>query len=512
MDLLRNEIQRLKAIDINTYSTTRTRYTTSKSGHSSEKVKEHTKWTISTNNNDAKTKPRDKEDIRDAEVVHSEDSEIEYAQSDDFKNFVERLKNERTQLVNQSSGSSSSDALETYHLSSKSHNLRPEASIGSHSAHSAVEFNHDQNELNLKSPNEVQCFESSVQTDERECEECKEVKLRVTETEGVVYRQQQDLHFLKDALRRKDSELREWEEKCLEYEKQIDVGVDRGQKQTVAVQCDEQSVRNLIDNGCQSDKTIDTFQLQSKLKAAEDECNELVNIVEELKTDNEYLREENHAIRVTETSAADQQLCTESLEDATYFCSSYIAKHIERILEDQGISQTTVTEIINQLSHFQSLSSSQIDAGMNTDSTPDDSLTEKIHHLEAELKTLQSTHYTELQYLNQEKESLVQKIVELRKLIKKETAEKEAALNASAKHEASIRDQYAEVEQSRVLVQQKKEQISELEDTLAMLQHENENWERDYSILVHKNEKLERELQLARKLESNFNQAIQDQT
>ena len=58
------------------------------------------------------------------------------------------------------------------------------------------------------------------------------------------------------------------------------------------------------------------------------------------------------------------------------------------------------------------------------------------------------------------------------------------------------------MEQCRLLVQQKRQQISELEDTLAIVQHENENWERDYEILTRRKEHIERELRIAKNLEN----------
>lgn len=68
-------------------------------------------------------------------------------------------------------------------------------------------------------------------------------------------------------------------------------------------------------------------------------------------------------------------------------------------------------------------------------------------------------------------------------------------------------DQFLELEQTRKIVHQKRQQINELEDTLAVLQHESENWERDYDILMRKKENLERELRLAQNLEHSLSKS-----
>lgn len=58
------------------------------------------------------------------------------------------------------------------------------------------------------------------------------------------------------------------------------------------------------------------------------------------------------------------------------------------------------------------------------------------------------------------------------------------------------------MEENRITVRQKAHQVSELEDSLAILQHENEKWERDYEILMRKTEQIERELRIAKNLEN----------
>ena len=62
------------------------------------------------------------------------------------------------------------------------------------------------------------------------------------------------------------------------------------------------------------------------------------------------------------------------------------------------------------------------------------------------------------------------------------------------------------MEQCRTVAQQKRKQVNDLEDSLAVVQHENEQWERDYDILVRKKEQLERELRIAQNIESTLDE------